>query len=73
MASFSYEKTNCIAIGGALRGLSRTILEASDQNLYIEYGREFRNALDSASAVAVFAFDELSKEKKNENQSRKTS
>ncbi|MGM9959931.1 MAG: TrmH family RNA methyltransferase [Allobaculum sp.] len=45
-----------LAIGGALRGLSSRILMASSEHLYIPYGREFRNALDSVSAAAVFSF-----------------
>lgn len=49
---------NClIAIGGAMRGLSSRILYASDRHLYIPYGREFRNSLDSVTATAVFAFE----------------
>lgn len=45
-----------LAIGGAMRGLSSRILNASNEHLYIPYGRLFRNALDSVSAAAVFAF-----------------
>lgn len=45
-----------LAIGGAMRGLSAKVLEASGHHLYIPYGREFRNALDSVGATAVFAF-----------------
>lgn len=53
----SYPKDFCVAIGGALRGLSSKIIGASSQNIVIEYGREFRNALDTASAAAVIAFE----------------
>lgn len=45
-----------LAIGGAMRGLSSRILNESQEHLYIPYGREFRNALDSVSAAAVFSF-----------------
>ncbi len=45
-----------LAIGGAMRGLSSRLLLASQDHLYIPYGRPFRNALDSVSAAAVFAF-----------------
>ncbi len=45
-----------LAIGGAMRGLSSRILYASDHHIFIPYGREFRNALDSVSAAAVFGF-----------------
>lgn len=52
-----FPQSVCIALGGALRGLSSKIVNASEQNIVIEYGREFRNALDSASAAAVVAFE----------------
>lgn len=61
----------CIAIGGAYRGLSRTLLDHAYQNVYIEYGRDFRNALDTASACAVFGFEIMRKRRnENANQSR---
>ncbi len=47
----------CIAIGGELRGLSKSVLELSDQNIYIPYGSTFRNALTASSATAVVAFE----------------
>ena len=50
------EKDLLLAIGGAMRGLSSRLLSASQDHLYIPYGRNFRNALDSVSATAVFAF-----------------
>lgn len=54
---YKFPKRFCLAVGGALRGLSAVIEKNSSQNVYIEYGRDFKNALDTASAVAVFAFD----------------
>ncbi len=50
------EKNLLLAIGGAMRGLSSRLLLASQDHLYIPYGRPFRNALDSVIAAAVFAF-----------------
>ena len=49
-----------ICIGGPLRGLSQTVLDASDQCalpicVYIPYANDFRNALNAASAVSVMA------------------
>lgn len=58
-----YPETFCLAIGGAMRGLSSVITKNSTQNVVIEYGREYRNALDSASAVAVFSFEILRQKK----------
>ncbi len=48
-----------ICIGGALRGLSSSILTSSDQNIYIPYGTNFKNALSSCSSTSVFAFEIL--------------
>lgn len=45
-----------MVIGGAMRGISVRILEHADENIYIPYGREYRNALDTPSAAAVIAF-----------------
>ncbi len=55
----NFDTTCCIAIGGAMRGLSSTILKATDYNVFIEYGTDFRNALDSPSAASIFAFEYL--------------
>lgn len=57
LTHFSYPENFCLALGGALRGLGRKIREAAQERVYITYGREFRNALDTASSTAVFAFE----------------
>jgi 23S rRNA (guanosine2251-2'-O)-methyltransferase len=54
----------CLAIGGALRGLNANITSYSRQNIMIEYGRDFRNALDTPAACAVFGFEILRQHKK---------
>jgi 23S rRNA (guanosine2251-2'-O)-methyltransferase len=54
---FCYPETFCLAVGGALRGISNKVQAQSAQNVFIPYAREARNALDTASAVAVFAFE----------------
>ena len=46
-----------LVFGGEMRGISAKILEHSDQNIFIPYGNDFRNALSSNSAAAVFAFE----------------
>ncbi|MCF0246767.1 MAG: RNA methyltransferase [Ileibacterium sp.] len=43
-------------IGGSRRGIHADLLEQSDANVYIPYGRDFKNALDAPSAAAVMAF-----------------
>ena len=60
---FSFPDTCCIALGGSFRGLSSTITNASNQNIVIEYGREYRNALDAPSAISVIAFEILRQHK----------
>lgn len=52
-----YRKPCLIAIGGEMRGLSKGILEQADRNVYIPYTSSFRNALNAASAAAVFGFE----------------
>lgn len=48
---------NClVVIGGALRGISAAVETLCDQNFYIPYGRDFKNALDTASCAAVVGF-----------------
>ncbi len=58
---FDYHfKADCIGvIGGALRGISGNLEDACDARICIPYGNDFRNALDTPSAAAVFAFSWL--------------
>lgn len=46
-----------LAIGGEKRGLSREILDAADQIVRLEYGRDFPAALSAASAATVAGFE----------------
>lgn len=54
---YEFPKRLCIAIGGEMRGLSNITRAASDQNIFIPYGREVRNALNAASAASVISFE----------------
>ncbi len=54
---FIFPEKFCIAIGGEMRGLSKQIIQKSDQNIFIPYNQRFRNALNATSATAVFAFE----------------
>lgn len=56
---YEFPKKFVIGIGGALRGLSSSVLSQSEQNIYIPYHQNFKNALSSASSSAVFAFEIL--------------
>ncbi|MCF0105807.1 MAG: RNA methyltransferase [Holdemanella sp.] len=62
--SYTFPDDFVLALGGSYRGLSATIVEGTDQNIVIEYGQEFRNALDAPSAIAVFAFEILRQKKR---------
>lgn len=53
---FQWPESFCLCLGGALRGLGRTILASSSCNLYIPYLSDMKAALDTPSAAAVFAF-----------------
>ena len=48
-----------IAIGGEMRGLSSAVLQECEQNIYIPYANDFRNALNAAGASAVLGFEAL--------------
>lgn len=48
-----------IAIGGEMRGLSKEVLAACSENLYIPYARPFHGALNAAGATAAFAFEAM--------------
>lgn len=53
---YKFPDTFCLAIGGAMRGLSREINETAAIHIYIPYNSDMRAALDTPSACAVFAF-----------------
>lgn len=59
-----YKGSICLGIGGEMRGLSKSILAHSDQNIFIPYQNDFRNALNAAAATAVLAFECLRQRKK---------
>ena len=46
-----------LVIGGEKRGISRELLEAADQTIRIDYGRNFRGSLSSSASAAVLAFE----------------
>ena len=46
-----------VVIGGEKRGVSRAILELSDQNIRISYGRDFSGSLPTSEAAAIIAFE----------------
>lgn len=46
-----------LCIGGEMRGLSSGLLKEVDQNIYIPYANDFRNALNAAGASAALGFE----------------
>lgn len=54
---YDFTQPVCICIGGEKRGLSKDILQASDQNVFIPYNSDFRNALNAVSATTILAFE----------------
>ena len=54
---YDFTSPTLLIVGGEKRGISRKLLELSDANVRIEYGREFMGSLPSASAVSVIAFE----------------
>lgn len=58
-----YDTSFCLGFGGEKRGLSKQVLALSDQNIVIEYGNDFKNALNGSSAVSVIAFEALRQRK----------
>lgn len=46
-----------LVFGGEMRGISAKIMKHSQQNIFLPYGSDFRNALSANSAAAVFAFE----------------
>lgn len=59
MYDYDFKQKVCICIGGEKRGLSKTILNASDQDVYIPYQNDFKNALSAASASTILAYEVL--------------
>lgn len=46
-----------IAIGGEMRGLSSSTLNEIDQNIFIPYANDFKNALNASGAASVLGFE----------------
>ncbi len=63
MYDYNFKQSVCICIGGEKRGLSKTILKESDQDVYIPYMNDFRNALSAASASTILAYEVLRQRK----------
>lgn len=63
MYNYNFNQSVCICIGGEKRGLSKVILNESDQDVYIPYMNDFKNALSAASASTILAYEVLRQRK----------
>lgn len=61
---YTFPSSFCLVVGGALRGISSQIVKRSSQNVFVEYARDCRYALDTASAVSAFSFEILRQRRK---------
>lgn len=48
-----------LVVGGEKRGISRALLNCADEVVRIDYGREFKGSLSTASAATLLAFEVL--------------
>lgn len=55
--TYVYPKRVCLCIGGERRGLSKSVVSASDVFVHILYNNEIKIALSAVSATAVIAFE----------------
>ena len=53
-----------IAIGGEMRGLSAKVRAEIEQNIYIPYANDFRNALNASGAASALAFEVMRQNRK---------
>ena len=64
MYDVDYTGPFVLAIGGEKRGLSKLVLNQSNQNIMIPYANDFKNALNASSAVAAVAFEVVRQRRK---------
>ncbi len=58
---YEIESKVVIGFGGEKRGLPSLIKNISNQNIYIPYANDFRNALNASAAISVIAFEFMRK------------
>lgn len=58
-ANADLKKPLLLIVGGEKRGISRSLLDCVDTTVRIDYDREFKGSLPTASAVSVLAFEVL--------------
>lgn len=60
----NFNQPMILAIGGEMRGLSHAVLDETDQNIFVPYANDFRNALNAASAIAAISFEVVRQRRK---------
>ena len=61
---YEFSRPTLLILGGEKRGISRKLLDMSDTNVRIDYARDFKGSLPSASAISVIAFEIARKKNK---------
>lgn len=59
LTEINFNYPTLLIVGGEKRGISRKLLDLCDATVRIDYGREFKGSLPTASAVSVIAFEAL--------------
>ncbi len=54
-----------LVVGGERRGIGKRLLAEADLKIHIPYGRDFRQALGTASSAAIVAFEVLRQRRRN--------
>ncbi len=62
---YTFPDKMVLAIGGELRGLSKPVQAESDQDIYIPYANQFRNAMSAASSAAILGFERFRQKQYN--------
>ena len=53
--TYRYQKPMILILGGEKRGIQKDVLNLVDEEVYIDYPSDFRNALNASSAISVMA------------------
>lgn len=53
---YKWPKDSLLVVGGEMRGINKNLLQLSNQNIFIPYSNDFKNALNASSATSVLAY-----------------
>lgn len=54
---YQFPKSFCLAIGGEMRGLASIIKNSSNQNVFIPYANQFKNAMSASACASILGFE----------------